>query len=150
MTVERDLAGCLRVHYNVSITQEHKSNIVMPSETAESLARGVCRLLADVARIDKEGRFLIVEIKSSPADFHGDSKWPEYRPHCDFFYFAVGEDFPVDLLPDDCGLIVANAYHATIVREAETTHMNASRRRAQTRHFARAAVGRLRGLLDPR
>jgi hypothetical protein len=150
---------------------EHSTNTCQASEapkTADRLARGVCRLLADmgfralpefkltnrrradVAGLDKGGRFAIVEIKSSPADFRGDGKWPEYRPHCDLFYFAIDEDFPRHLLPDDCGLIVADAYHATVVREAVEAPMNASRRRAQTRRFALTAAARLRALLDPR
>lgn len=150
--------------------QEHSKNIdepTEPSEIADRLARGVCRLLADmgfrtltefkltnrrradVAGLDKGGRFVIVEIKSSPADFRSDDKWPEYQPHCDFFYFAIGENFPRPLLPDDQGLIVADAYHGTIVREAVETPMNGSRRRAQTRRFALTAATRLGALLDP-
>ncbi len=135
--------------------------------TAGRLARGVGRLLvdmgfrtvsefklsnrrrADIAGLDKGGRFVIVEIKSSPADFLSDGKWPEYRPHCDLFYFAVGEDFPCHLLPGDEGLIVADAYHGTVVRAAIETPMNANRRRAQTRRFALTAAMRLGALVDP-
>ena len=49
--------------------------------------------------LDRKGRFVIVEIKSSLADFRADTKWPDYLPHCDFYYFAVADDFPVDVLP---------------------------------------------------
>jgi hypothetical protein len=147
--------------------QEHNTNILEPGETARRLARGVSRLLtdmgfrsvtefkltnrrrADVAGLDKAGRFVIVEIKSSPADYRSDGKWPEYRPHCDFFYFAVGEDFPCDLLPTNEGLIIADAFHGTIVRPAVEAPMNASRRRAQTRRFALTAAQRLGAILDP-
>ena len=33
--------------------------------------------------VDRAGQLLIVEIKSSRADFLSDRKWPEYRQHCD-------------------------------------------------------------------
>ena len=72
---------------------------------ARGLARGVGRLLgdvgyatlpefslrnnrrADVAGLDAKGRFMIVEIKSSTADFRADQKWPEYLEFCDAFVF---------------------------------------------------------------
>ncbi|MCW5771531.1 MAG: MmcB family DNA repair protein, partial [Rhodospirillaceae bacterium] len=63
------------------------------ASTADRIARGVCRRLgemgyrtllefrvgigrrADVAGLDATGRFVIVEIKSSTADFRSDAKW---------------------------------------------------------------------------
>ena len=103
---------------------------------AEGLARGVCRLLdamgicplvevplgtgrrADVVGQDSKGRFVIVEIKSGLADFRADTKWQDYRDHCDRLYFAVGNDFPLDVLPDCVGAIVADRFGAEIRREA--------------------------------
>ena len=135
---------------------------------ASAMARGVCRLLADmgygalcefrlasrrrvdVIGLDKKGRFAIVEIKTSAADLRADGKWPEYRPYCDVFYFAVADGFPFDLLPDGCGVIAADAYGGTVLGEAPETPMNASRRRAQLLRFALTAAARLQGLLDPR
>lgn len=132
------------------------------------LARGVARWLfdmghealsefrlsngrrSDVIGLDKGGRFVIVEIKTSPADFRADNKWPDYLDHCDAFYFAVPEDFPRELLPDDHGILVADAYGAAVLRAAPEAKMHASRRAAQTRRFALAAGGRLRMLTDPR
>ncbi len=64
------------------------------------------------------GRLTIVEIKSSVADFRADRKWPDYRDFCDRFFFAIPDDVPEDLIPEDCGLIVADAYGAAIIREA--------------------------------
>jgi hypothetical protein len=105
---------------------------------------------SDVIGLDKSGRFIIVEIKTSPADFRADTKWPDYLDHCDAFYFAVPEYFPRELLPDEHGILVADGYGAAVLRAAPEAKMNAARRAAQTRRFARAAGARLRALTDPR
>lgn len=135
---------------------------------AAALARGVSRTLrahggatlteftlrtgrrVDVIGVDDEGRVTIVEIKTSVADFRSDGKWPEYLDFCDFFYFAVPEDFPRDLLPDTCGVMVADAYEAMILVPSETRPVNGSRRRALILRFARAAAQRLNAYTDPR
>ena len=131
------------------------------------LARGVCRLFdalgqaaltevtvkngrrADVLALDGAGRFTIVEIKTSLADFRADGKWPEYLEFCDRYFFAVPEGFPHEVLPDDHGLIVADAWDATVVRPSAEAPMHASRRKAQTLRFAQLAARRLHLLLDP-
>jgi hypothetical protein len=105
---------------------------------------------SDVIGLDKAGRFVIVEIKTSLADLRADNKWPDYLDHCDAFYFAVPEHFPRELLPDEHGILVADSYGAAVLREAPEAKMNAARRAAQTRRFARAAGARLRALTDPR
>jgi hypothetical protein len=66
------------------------------------------------------------------------------------FYFAVGQDFPLDLLPPDEGLILADRFGGEIVREAPLRALSAARRRAMLLRFARAAAQRLHALLDPR
>lgn len=134
---------------------------------AGRITRGVSRLLTqmgyaplaefkltsrrrvDVAGLDAGGRFVVVEVKSSVADFRADRKWPEYLAYADFFYFAVDTEFPRDILPDDVGLIVADAFEAAIVRPAAEQPVNATRRRHQTQRFARTAAGRLASMLDP-
>ena len=105
---------------------------------------------ADVISIDGEGRVTIVEIKTSVADYRSDNKWPEYLDFCDYFYFAVPEDFPRELLPSDCGIMVADAYEALILVPAEAQPVNGSRRRALVLRFARLAAQRLTALTDPR
>lgn len=140
-----------------------------PAETREAvlLARGVCRLFdamghacltevtvrngrrADVLTMDGKGRFTIVEIKTSLADFRADAKWEEYLEFCDSYYFAVPDHFPREVLPGEHGLIVADAWDATILRPAGEAAMNAARRKAQTLRFAQLAARRLRLLLDP-
>ncbi|MEO0607031.1 MAG: MmcB family DNA repair protein [Pseudomonadota bacterium] len=131
------------------------------SPGAAEISRGVLRLLsahgfagvtemtlangrrADVAAIGPGGEITIVEIKSSIADFRSDQKWPEYRPFCDRFYFAVGHDFPQDLIPDETGLIVADAFGGAILREPDCEKLVAARRKAVTLRFARLAAARL-------
>jgi hypothetical protein len=130
-------------------------------ETTRLLTRGVCRLFqelgfgtltefkltngrrVDVMAIDRNGEFVIVEVKSSVADFRGDRKWHEYLAFCDRFYFAIPAGFPVDLMPDECGLIVADPYDAAVRRESLTRKLNTSRKRRQLIRFALAASDRL-------
>jgi len=132
-----------------------------------SLARGVCRALAergfasltefalangrraDVMALGRDGELVIVEIKSSVQDFRADGKWPDYREFCDRFYFAVPQSFPAALIPEDCGLIVADGFAAAILRESPRSPLPAARRKAVTLRFALAGSERLRRLLDP-
>jgi hypothetical protein len=134
---------------------------------AALLARGVCRALeqlgytslvevplangrrADIVALGKSGDLLIVEIKSSVADFRADHKWTTYRDFSDRLYFAVPNDFPRALIPEECGLIVADSFGAVLLRDGSTTPLNAGRRRALTLRFARLAAARLRRWLDP-
>jgi hypothetical protein len=136
-------------------------------EIALKIARGVCRHLeqlgygaltefslgngrrADVIAMNEKGETAIVEIKSSLVDFQTDAKWPEYREYCDYFYFAVPIDFPREIIPEACGLMVADEYGAEVLRESGLLAMNGSRRRAQLLRFAMTASQRLRALLDP-
>ncbi len=92
---------------------------------------------------------IIVEVKSSPADFRADRKWREYAPCCDRLYFAISERTPADLIPIEAGLIVADPYGAEILREAELGRMAPASRRALLLRFAQAAADRLHRLADP-
>lgn len=104
---------------------------------------------ADVIGVDGAGHITIVEIKSSVADFRADQKWPDYVAFCDRFYFAVGADFPVALIPETCGLLVADAYGAHEVRPAPVQSLAPARRKKLVTDLALAACGRLHGLEDP-
>ena len=73
---------------------------------------------ADIVALAMDATIIIVEIKSSVADFRADAKWREYRAHCDKFYFAIPESVPVDIMPEDAGLILADAYGGDILRQA--------------------------------
>ena len=92
---------------------------------------------------------LIVEIKSSPADFRADRKWRDYVTCCDRLYFAISEQTPAELMPVEAGLIVADPYGAEILREAQIQRMAAASRRAVLLRFAQAAADRLHRLADP-
>jgi hypothetical protein len=137
------------------------------SEAALMIARGTRRLLraagwasltelalpsgrrADIVALSGDSSLAIVEIKSSLADFRADRKWQDYRLHCDQLFFAVSPDMPLDVLPRDTGLIVADAFGAEIVRDAPVHRMAGARRRAMLLRFASAAADRLHALADP-
>lgn len=103
----------------------------------------------DVIGVNPRGETLIVEIKSCVEDYRTDDKWPEYRGFCDGFYFAVPPEFPCELVPENCGLMVADHYGAIILRPSPVLALNGSRRRAQTLRLAMLASLRLQRLLDP-
>lgn len=137
------------------------------SPAAAEIQRGACRYLrtlghsivtelplasghrADILVLTRAGDLWITEIKSCLADFRADQKWPAYRDHCDRLFFAVAPDFPMDVLPEETGLIVADRYGGELVREAPEHRLAAARRKAVTLRFARAAALRLHTVLDP-
>lgn len=96
----------------------------------------------DILALDKKGVATVVEVKSSLEDFATDGKWEDYLPFCDRFYFAVPMTFPVEILPGSVGMIIADAYGASIERPAAEGSMNAARRKALTLRFARLAAER--------
>jgi hypothetical protein len=103
----------------------------------------------DVLAVGRRGEIIAVEVKSSVADFRADQKWPSYREFADRLYFAVASGFPTALIPDDCGLMVADAFGAAVLRDGQTISLAAGRRRAVTLRFARVAAARLRRSIDP-
>ena len=104
---------------------------------------------ADVVALHGDGSLLIVEIKSSIADFRADRKWRDYAAHCDRLYFAISDEMPVHIMPDEAGLIVADRFGAEIVREAEPRVIAPATRRTVMLRFAMAAADRLHRLADP-
>ena len=138
-----------------------------PQSGAPSILRGVQRLLrdlnfasiselplangrrADVIALNAQGAIWIVEIKSSIADFRCDQKWHESRDYCDALFFAVAPDFPSEILPNDTGLIFADAYGGELMRPAPQHALSAARRKAVTMSFAMTAARRLHALADP-
>ena len=137
------------------------------SPAAAEIVRGTMRLLLDLdltslpeftlatgRRVDlmalgRDGRLVVIEVKSCRADFLVDRKWHEYLEYVDQFYFAVAPGFPVELLPQDEGLIVADRYAASLIRPARARTVPAARRRALLLRFARTAALRLQGAADP-
>jgi hypothetical protein len=137
------------------------------SPTALAIARGTTRYLhalgyctvgelplpsgrrADLVALGGDGEIAIVEIKSSVADFRSDQKWADYRLHCDRLFFATVVDVPREIFPADAGLIIADAFGASIVCEAPEHRLPAATRRVIMLRFAHAAALRLQALADP-
>jgi hypothetical protein len=133
-------------------------------ETTVAVTRGAARLLtalgyaplaevtlpngrrADLMALGPKGQILIVEVKSGIEDFRADGKWPEYRPYCDAFAFAVAPEFPREVLPDEPGLIVADGFGGAVLREAPVETLAGARRKALTLAFARLAALRASGV----
>ena len=133
-----------------------------------AIARGVCRALSaehdfacaeevtlatglrvDVMALGPRGEIWVVECKSSRADFAADAKWPCYLDWADRFFWAVGPDFPTELLPAETGLILADAYGAEILRFGPETRLAGARRKALTLRLARLAARRAQAARDP-
>lgn len=137
------------------------------SEAAAMVQRGIGRMLrdlgfamvteltlatgrrADVVGLGVHGELWIVEIKSSVEDFRADHKWPDYRLSCDRLFFATHGGVPLDIFPDDAGLIRADAYGAELLREAPEHRLAGATRKAMLVRFGQAAATRLHGLVDP-
>ncbi|MHB9880496.1 MmcB family DNA repair protein [Pacificimonas sp. ICDLI1SI03] len=133
---------------------------------AQDVARGIGRLFwqqkrsmltevmlpggrrVDIMALGEDGRFAIVEIKVSVADLRGDTKWPDYLPWCDEFYWGIPAGFDASLLdeecfaPGACGLIVADRFDAAILRPASRDPLAAARRKKATLIFARTGATR--------
>ncbi|MGI9475539.1 MAG: MmcB family DNA repair protein [Hyphomicrobiaceae bacterium] len=137
------------------------------SDVAAGIARGTMRMLvqlgfapvmelslannrrADIAAVGIKGEIWIIEVKSCLADYRADGKWPDYSDYCDRFFFAVDAEFPIDVIPQDTGLILADRFGAEIVRDSPEDRLSGARRKALTLRFARVTSQRLHGLLDP-
>jgi hypothetical protein len=153
-----------------SIMSQPLSPLLVPEgfgEPAHAIRRGVLRLLhgcgyaavaelslgsgrrADLAALGPSGEIWIVEIKSCVADYRADRKWHEYRMHCDRLLFAVAPDFPIECLPAEAGLIVADAYGGELVYPGALHRLPAATRKAMLIRFARTAASRLARQNDP-
>jgi hypothetical protein len=137
--------------------------VVSRPETTATVTRGAARFLtalgyaplaevtlpngrrADLMALGPKGEIFIVEVKSGIDDFRVDLKWPEYRPYCDAFAFAVAPEFPREILPEEPGLIVADGFGGAILREAPVVPLVGPRRKALTLAFARLAALRAAG-----
>ena len=133
----------------------------------QRLARGAARMLrdmgfatveemvpapglrVDLCALDPSGEIWIVECKSGRADFRADRKWQGYLDYADRFLWAVDADFPLDLLPEETGLILADGYGGELLRPAPRVPLAAARRKKMMLLFARHAALRLQALRDP-
>ena len=96
----------------------------------------------DITCLHKDGTILMVEVKSSVNDFKTDKKWHEYAEWADRLYFAVGQEFPTEILPDEdqCGVIITDGFDCHITREAPLRKLAGSRRNHLIRRLARTAM----------
>jgi hypothetical protein len=151
----------------MSVTVPAGADLALRSTVAADIERGVTRLLmaqgiaavselplpdgrrADVVGMSADGLVTIVEIKSSVADFRCDQKWTAYRAYCDRLFFAVTPDFPVEILPADAGLILADRYGGSVIRDAPGHPIASGRRKVMMLRFGRAAAARLARGRDP-
>lgn len=104
---------------------------------------------ADIMALGPRGQVAVAEVKSGLHDFRADRKWTEYLPWCDAFFFAVAPEFPLGVLPEEPGLIVADGFDGAVLREAPVAALAAARRKALTLAFARLAALRPLGPLGP-
>jgi len=68
--------------------------------------KGAYRMRPDIWLVNRDGQIVIIEVKSSRADFISDKKWHIYRQFCDMMYFAIdGSYINRDELPAGIGLM---------------------------------------------
>lgn len=144
------------------------------SPNAAEVARGIMRLFArndiwcltemplrngrraDLMGIDAKGQIVIVEIKVARGDLMGDNKWTDYLDFCDRYFWGLSsilDRAPLEaenFRPDACGVIVADAYDAEIIRPAPLDPLAAARRKVEVERLSRTALRRMSGLIDPK
>ncbi len=146
----------------------HLAFMTFELQPGQKLARGVSRhlishgfvsieefvpvrgLRVDVMALGPKGELWVIECKSSRADYQSDSKWQGYLEWCDRFFWAVDTEFPVDLFPEETGLIIADAYDAEIIRMAPEEKIAPARRKKMIQKFAMDGARRLQSLRDPK
>ena len=139
-----------------------------PSKNIIKLARGVIRhfdqlglaslsefspargLRVDIITLGVLDEIWIVECKSGVSDYKTDKKWKNYLDWCDRYFWAVDVNFPIQILPEETGIIIADAYDASILKEAPINRLTASRRKKITKSIAQSACTRLLSHTDPK
>lgn len=106
-------------------------------------------LRVDVIALGPKGEIWVVECKSSRSDFTSDQKWRGYLDWCDRFFWAVNPEFPIELLPQQTGVLLGDGYGAEILRMPEVSPLSAPRRKVLISSFARQAALRLARVQDP-
>jgi hypothetical protein len=133
----RQSARAMMVRKGVQTLLHEMRHAMMPELTLASGRR------ADLVSITPKGEIWIIEIKTSVEDFRVDRKWPDYREFCDRLLFATHKDVPLDIFPEDCGLMLSDGYGAHILRDGPEHRLSAPARKAMTLLFARMAGQRL-------
>ena len=101
------------------------------------------RRRVDLITITDKGLITIIEIKSSPEDFRSDKKWGEYIEWADRFYFGVGDNFPIDILPEEHGIIKTDGFDCHEARPSPVNKLHGSRRNTLVRNMAKASMRRI-------
>ncbi|MGF9695047.1 MmcB family DNA repair protein [Rhizobium sp. 0TCS1.26] len=133
----RQSARAMMVRRGVQILFNDLRHALLPELTLANGRR------ADLVSVTAKGEIWIVEIKTSIEDFRVDRKWTDYRTYCDRLFFATHKDVPLEIFPQDCGLLLADGYGAHVVREAPEHRLTPAARKAMTLSFARVAAQRL-------
>ena len=98
---------------------------------------------ADLVTVSEKGEIWIIEIKTSIEDFRVDCKWPDYRAYCDRLFFATHREVPLDIFPEECGLLLSDGYGAHLMRDAPDHRLAPATRKSLMLNFSRAAARRL-------
>ncbi|WP_281976951.1 MmcB family DNA repair protein [Pseudorhizobium flavum] len=98
---------------------------------------------ADLVTVSEKGEIWIIEIKTSVEDFRVDCKWPDYRAYCDRLFFATHREVPLDIFPEECGLLLSDGYGAHLMRDAPCHRLAPATRKSLMLNFSRAAARRL-------
>ena len=101
------------------------------------------RRRVDLVIINEKGWIIIIEIKSSPADFLSDKKWGEYIDWADQFYFGVAHNFPIGILPKEHGIITTDGFDVYQAQPSPVQKLNGSRRNNLIRKMAKASMRRI-------
>ena len=125
----------------------HFAQIGLSSLSEFSPIRG---LRVDIVALGPSDEIWIVECKSGKNDFKSDNKWHNYLDWCDRYFWAVDAEFPIDILPYDTGLIIADSYDASILREAPLNKVSVARRKKLIKSIAKSACNRLLVHTDPK
>jgi len=125
----------------------HFAQIGLSSLSEFSPTRG---LRVDIITLGMSDEIWIVECKSGQNDFKSDKKWQNYLDWCDRYFWAVDANFPIGILPSDTGVIIADSYDASILRDSPLNKLSAARRKKIMNSLARSACNRLLLHTDPK
>ena len=107
-------------------------------------------LRVDIITLGMSNEIWIIECKSGQSDFKSDRKWHNYLDWCDRYFWAVDANFPIGILPSDTGVIIADSYDASILRDSPLNKLSAARRKKIMNSVARSACNRLLLHTDPK
>ena len=107
-------------------------------------------LRVDIITLGMSNEIWIIECKSGQSDFKSDRKWHNYLDWCDRYFWAVDANFPIDILPINTGIIIADAYDASILREAPLNKLSPARQKKVIKSIAKSACNRLLTHIDPK